>query len=177
MLVNRDRVIEYLGRSRLDAIVLALPVSVAYATDHESSFETAFRGYMLFPGGGTERFFRSFAVVSANGERALVSHAAIAVSSYVGWDEALEVYGGEGFDLSIVARVPPEMRLVARRLAGRTFDRSPMEAVAAARFRPLRRVPGGSASSTTASTPRSRRPEGVACGRHRAARCRRCSSV
>ncbi len=132
MLVNRPRVIEQLDRCGLDALVVALPVSVAYATDHESWFETAFRGYMLFPGGGTERFFRSFAVIAGNGDRALISHAATAVTSYLGWDEALEVYGGAGFDPSLAEDLPAELRLVAGRLAGRTLERTPMESVAAA---------------------------------------------
>ncbi len=132
MLFNPDRFREYLDDRGLDAVVLALPVSVAYATGHESSFETGFRGYMLFPAGRTERFFRSFAVVGAAGQRTLVTHAAIAVTSYAGWDEGLETYGGAGFDARIVDTVPPAMRGLAGSLAARTSDRGPMEAVAAA---------------------------------------------
>jgi Xaa-Pro aminopeptidase len=132
VLLNGERMTEHIGRCGLDALVLALPVSVSYATEHESSFESAFRNYMLFPGGSAGRYFRSFAVIAAGGERALVAHAAIAVTSYSGWTEALEVYGGEGFDIAIAEQVPATMRLLARQLAGATARRDPMEAIAAA---------------------------------------------
>jgi Xaa-Pro dipeptidase len=132
VLANTSRVREQLEQYGLDALALALPVSVAYATGHECSFETTFRGSMLFPTGGPERFFRSFAVLSANGEAALVSHAALAVTSYLDWNGALEVYGGEGFDPALAADVPVGLRPLAGRIASRTVERGPMEALAAA---------------------------------------------
>ena len=119
-------------RCELDALLLALPVSVRYATEHESSFEMVFRDHMLSTAGRMGRPFRSFAVISANGDRALVAHAAIAVTSYRGWEGALEVYGGAGFDDAVVDDVPAEMRLLARRLASPTAERTPIEAAAAA---------------------------------------------
>jgi len=119
-------------RCELDALLLALPVSVRYATEHESSFETVFRDHMLSVEGRMGRPFRSFAVISARGERALVTHAAIAVTSYRGWEGALEVYGGAGFDDAVVEAVPAEMRSLARRLASATAERTAIEAAAAA---------------------------------------------
>jgi Xaa-Pro dipeptidase len=131
VLANTSRVIEHLDRCGLDALVLALPVSVAYATEHQSSFETTYRGRMLFPGGGEERFFRSFAVVAANGDRALVSHAALAVDSF-DWDGVFELYGGGGFDPEVTGGLGAALRPLADRLQARTADRGPMAALAAA---------------------------------------------
>ena len=132
VLFNKERAEQYLTRYGLDALVLSLPVSVAYATEHQSSFETGFSNYMIFLGGRGGRFFRSFAVVSPRGERSLVVHTSLAATSYAGWTEGLEVYGGAGFDPQLVETVPQEMRPLARRLASSTAERDPMEAVAAA---------------------------------------------
>lgn len=132
MLANTPRVKEQLDHCGLDALAVAMPVSVAYATGHECSFETTFRGSMLFPGGGPERFFRSFAVLSANGQTALVSHAALAVTSYLDWNGALEVYGADGFDPALAADVPVALRALAERIASRTAERGAMEALASA---------------------------------------------
>ena len=132
MLFNKERAEQYLTRYGLDALVLSLPVSVAYATEHQSSFETGFSNYMIFLGGRRGRCFRSFAVVSPRGERSLVVHTSLAATSYAGWTEGLEVYGGAGFDSQLVETVPEAMRTFARRLASSTADRGPMDAVAAA---------------------------------------------
>lgn len=132
MLLNESRLRAYLEGSELDAIVLGMPVSVAYATGHETSFETAFRGYMFSPRGGAERFFRSFAVIGVDGRAALVSHAALAATSHLGPQHDLEVYGGAGFDLELVEGAPDGMRNLAERLSRTSAERDPMEAVAAA---------------------------------------------
>jgi Integrase core domain len=67
MLFHRQRAVGMLEKSGFDALVVGLPVSVAYVTEHESSFERSFRGYMFSPEGRNERAFRSFAVLSAGG--------------------------------------------------------------------------------------------------------------
>ncbi len=132
MLFNKERAEKYLAEYGLDALVLSLPVSVAYATEHQSSFETGFSNYMVFLGGRGGRFFRSFAVVSPSGKRSLVVHSSLAATSYAGWNEGLEVYGGAGFDPQLVETVPEEMKPLALHLARSTAERGPMEAVAAA---------------------------------------------
>ncbi len=134
MLFNKERAEQYLTEYGLDALVLSLPVSVAYATEHQSSFETGFSNYMVSLKGRGGRFFRSFAVVSPRGERSLVVHTSLAATSYAGWTGGLEVYGGAGFDPLLVEAVPEEMRPLARQLASATAERDPMDAVAAAVF-------------------------------------------
>lgn len=132
MLLDLGRFRAYLHDAGLDAVVLALPVSVAYATEHETSFETTFRSYMFSPGGGGGRFFRSFAVLAADGRRAKVVHAALAATSYLDWDEELIVYGGPGIGPDAVQDSPPHMRALAGALAEPSVDRHPMEAISLA---------------------------------------------
>src|SRR5690242_11051516 len=93
VLFNRERAVAALERYDLDALVVARPVSVAYLTEHTSSFEECFRGSMFTPGGHNERPFRSFGVLSRDGERTLVMHAFLAATSCETWHGALELYG------------------------------------------------------------------------------------
>jgi Xaa-Pro dipeptidase len=131
VLFNEPRARKLLEGNGLDAVVVALPVSVAYLTGHESSFESGFRNYMFAPGGDYGRLFRSFAVVAASGERALVTHAALAAHSYTQWEGGLEVYAGASVGAEVVEQVPAELRHLARGLAKPRAEH-PIEAVAEA---------------------------------------------
>ncbi len=140
MLFNEARAKALLGEAGVAAIVAAAPLSVDYLTDHRSSFETTFRRYHMVPGAGPELLFRSFALATAAGERTLIAHAATIATAPPAWSGEVELYGGGGFDPADAEEVSPEFRAVARKLAQRSADVGPLEAIAAAI---ARSVPGG----------------------------------
>jgi Xaa-Pro dipeptidase len=132
MLFNEARATALLREAGIDAIVAAAQLSVDYVTDHRSSFESTFRRYHMIPGAGPELLFRSFALARANGERTLVAHAATVSTALPEWSGGLEIYGAAGFDAAAAEAPQGAFRDLARTLARRSADVTPLAALAAA---------------------------------------------
>jgi Xaa-Pro dipeptidase len=132
MLFNSERANALLREAGVDAIVAAAQLSVDYVTDHRSSFESTFRRYHMVPGAGPELLFRSFAVATASGERTLVAHAATVSTALPDWSEGLVIYGAGGFDPAAAEAAEGSFRDLARSLARRSVEVTPLKALATA---------------------------------------------
>jgi Xaa-Pro aminopeptidase len=130
MLLNEVRARALLREAGVDALVAAAPLSVDYLTDHRSSFETTFRRYHMIPGAGPELLFRSFALVTAGGERTLVAHAATVSTALPDWTGGVEVYGAGGFDPAAAEAVEGPFLELARTLSRRSAEVPALEALA-----------------------------------------------
>jgi Xaa-Pro dipeptidase len=132
MLFNKGRAEVLLRTSAVDAVVAATQLSVDYVTGHRSSFESTFRRYHMIPGAGPELLYRSFALVTASGERTLVAHAATVSTALPDWSGRLEVYGAAAFDPAAADAAEGPFRELARTLARGSADVTPLAALAAA---------------------------------------------
>jgi Xaa-Pro dipeptidase len=132
MLFNKGRAEVLLRTSAVDAVVAATQLSVDYLTGHRSSFESTFRRYHMIPGAGPELLYRSFALVTASGERTLVAHAATVSTALPDWSGGLEVYGAAAFDPAAAEAPEGPFRALARTLARGSADVTPLVALAAA---------------------------------------------
>jgi Xaa-Pro aminopeptidase len=84
----------------------------------------------MIPGAGPELLFRSFALVTAAGDRTLVAHAATIATALPDWTGGVEVYGAGGFDPAAAEAAEGPFLELARTLSRRSADVPALEALA-----------------------------------------------
>ncbi len=89
----------------IDVLVATSPVNVTYFSDFFYWLDSAFKEYMINPGGSDDHP-QSYAVVPAAGEPALIVGAQSAINAADLWVRDLHVYGDSGLDYTF----PPEPR-------------------------------------------------------------------
>ena len=71
MLFNIRRAVDYMQRSRLDAIIATSPTNVTYFSNYHSWTDYLFKEYMLSPGASSDRI-QNYSMFPLEGDPALV---------------------------------------------------------------------------------------------------------
>ena len=107
MLFNIRRAVDYMQRSRLDAIIATSPTNVTYFSNYHSWTDYLFKEYMLSPGASSDRI-QNYSMFPLEGDPSLVLSSFEAVNAADVWVEDIHVFGDSGCDLSSTSRIIPE---------------------------------------------------------------------
>jgi Xaa-Pro aminopeptidase len=135
MLLNRERAIDYMRGSGVDAVVATSPVNVRYLSDFHCWLAPLFREHMVSPGGTSRLIQQNLALLPVQGDPALVVEPYFAIDAVRTWVEDIKLAGGGDFEYPADGDDAGDLDTDLRR-AGEIILRgsaaSPVEALAAA---------------------------------------------
>lgn len=102
MLLNKARAIQYLHQCDIDAIIAASSTHVTYLTDYRYWLDGIMRRYMTRPGASSDLALENYAVLTADGDGALVVPPQQMPEVEASWVSDVRVYGDLGLDESLI---------------------------------------------------------------------------
>ncbi len=129
MLLHKARALEALRRCGLEAVIANTPTHVTYLTDYRYWLDGVQRVYMNRPGASSEFALQNYAVLTAEGQGALIVPPLHMPEADVSWVGNVRTFGKPALDFSLFpADLPDQARPWLQRMTG-PLSASPVEAL------------------------------------------------
>ena len=96
--LNKVRALSFMQRYDLDALIVSSPTNIHYFTGYHWWLDELFRRYMVNPGDSDELLFPGFAVLTRNGDSALIVNKMLVVNATHLDAEGIHPFGGFTYD-------------------------------------------------------------------------------